>query len=218
MAVCRQSNSSGYIAADEARCQTQTRAHIRTARRAGGQGSDYWGLSDSSMDLIYVTLQMEGISAVCWHSMAVCGAPRATGTPAKPGIHTHWIRKWIPSGFALEVSVCACVCVCPNRMPHSCTMSVYDWNHMLVWGFLSAMKYLTVVLYVKMLSHMRMHHCTCCRIFLPQNCERAFELRAPCLCSLATGSGGTAIRCCCICSWCQLPVFPSGQANVLPAS
>ncbi|KAK2919346.1 hypothetical protein Q8A73_003717 [Channa argus] len=53
------------------------------------------------MDLIYVTLQMEGISAVCWHSMAACGALRATGSPAKPGIHTlnkEINPQWIYSG------------------------------------------------------------------------------------------------------------------------
>lgn len=84
-------------------------AHIRTSWQAGGQGSDYWGLSDSSMHLIYVTLQMEGISAVCWHSMAACGAPRATGTTSQAW-HTHSVSKEINPQWVYCVSHSVCVC------------------------------------------------------------------------------------------------------------
>lgn len=49
----------------------------------------YLGLNDSSMDLTYVTRQMEGNGGVCWHSMAACGALRAAGTAAKLGVRSQ---------------------------------------------------------------------------------------------------------------------------------
>ena len=150
------------------------------------------------MHLIYVTLQMEGISAVCWHSMAACGAPRATGTPAKPGILTLCVRKLIPGGFC-RVSQSMCM----EKFLYQANFGVCFMSA----GNFSERVHPVFTTHSPLLPTLTMLHA-----------RVEATVHVLCLCSGSrVCGGGTAIRCCCICSWCQLPVFPSGQASSLPA-
>lgn len=184
-------------------------AHIRTSWQAGGQGSDYWGLSDSSMHLIYVTLQMEGISAVCWHSMAACGAPRATGTTSQAW-HTHSVSKEINPQWVYCVSHSVCVCVSLFGV-----RSADEWQRM--WAYMFVFFFLCLQVFFP--------DCLCLSLKYTRQLPPALlyvRVESTCAVFVLSASqvrgGGTAIRCCCICSRCQLPVFPSGQASLLPAS
>lgn len=153
---------------------------------------------------ICVTLQMEGITSVCWHRMAACGAPRATGTPGQAW-HTYRLSKeLIPCGFAVEV-VCLLVCGFGGRV-HRVLMSQkrkgnsLDFN----WTFSLCRRCL--------LKHSPSLLCSVCVCVCVSVCVLNPHVDGQ-ICS-----SGTEIRCCCICSWCQLLVFPSGQVGLSSAS